>query len=477
MKKDKFLLSFLLGVTMGGVMIFILISRAEYKGKIEFFGKINTLASVGQVIKINNKDFSQKIEKEIKGIVGGETAFLGPHYIKNESSLPQRIEIKAETNPENLTFSPVSQICSLVQLTTGGEYKRAPFVLKDRKGNIWLFFSQDKYSKQEGKGCDEKGVNCENHQYEPYYMISQTNALSFSLPQKLPEIEQFYPKEISAIEDKEGRIWIFLSNSKEKKEIYYLIFDGKEFTSPKRLELAGEKVKRAFSVGRGDLICVLYEDEGGIKLIWTKDLGNTWQGPFLIEERGAFPRALFTENGMLKVVWVNKITRKGVYLTDCQLKEDSLNCTSSPSYLVSGFSTEDESPFLFEDSSSTFWLFWTVKEGEEKGESTKWINFVTSTDLKNFSLPKTLVKRENRWNFELSPFEVGGQIFLAFASENNKYSSEGRVNANIWLGKLGERMAFEILPKQKIGFDEAIIFKENIAPGDYQVLITVGKFK
>jgi len=476
MRKNKFFISFFLGLVLGGLSVLILISQAEYKGKIEYFGKISTLASISQVIKIDNKEFSQKIEKEIKNIFGGETGFLGAHYIKNESSLPQRIKMKIQANPENLDPSPVSQIWQLIQITTDEEYKRAPFILKDKIGNLWLFFSQDRYSKQGGKGCDEEGVDCENHQYEVYYMISQTEALSFSLPQKLPEIEDFYPKEVSALEDKEGKIWIFLSNSKEKNEVYYLIFDGKEFNSPKKLEIVGDKVKRAFSVAKEELICLIYEDDEGIKLVWTEDLGNTWKGPFLIEKRGIFPKGIFTKDGRLKIVWVNKDTKKGVYLTDCQLKEDSVNCTSSLSYLVSGFSTGDEGPFLFEDSSSTFWLFWTVKEGEDKGEITKWINFATSTDLKNFSLPKILVKREDRWNFEPSPFEIEDQIFLVFASENNRYSSEGRVNANIWLGKLGEEMMFEILPEQKIGFDQGIIFRDDIAQGDYQILTTIEKY-
>ena len=476
MRKNKFFISFFLGVVLGGVSALILISQAQYKGKIEYFGRISTLASIGQVIKVDNKEFSQEIEKEIKNIFGGETGFLGAHYIKNESSLPQRVKIKAQVNPENLDPSPVSQIWQLIQITTDEEYKRSPFILKDKRGNLWLFFSQDKYSGQEGKGCDEKGVDCENHQYEVYYMVSQTKALSFSLPQKLPEIEGFYPKEVSALEDKEGKIWIFLSNSKNKNEVYYLIFDGKKFNPPEELEIVGDNVKRAFSVAKEELICLIYEDDEGIKLVWTQDLGNTWKGPFLIEERGTLPKGIFTEDGGLKIVWVDKETKKGIYLTDCQLKEDSVNCTSSLSYLVSGLSTADESPFLFEDSSSTFWLFWTVKEGEDKGEITKWINFATSTDLKNFSLPKTLVKRENRWNLEPLPFEIENQIFLVFASENNRYSSEGRVNANIWLGRLGEEMMFEILPEQKIGFDQGIIFRDDIAKGDYQILTTIEKY-
>jgi len=466
---------FFLGTLAGSLFSFILISKAEFKGKIDYFGKIEILTEVSQSIKLDNKKFNEKIETKTKKIFSGETAFLGAHYIKNESVLPKRIKIITNDNPENLNFLPVEMVWQAVQITTGKTYKRNPSVLKDSRGNLWLFFSQDTYFGQEGKGCDEEGVNCENHQYEGYYIISQDQGISFSQPFKFPEIENFHPKIISPIEDEKGRIWVFLSDSKGEKGIYYFIINNGKFSEPKKLEIVKNNVDFVSVAKKENLIFVIYEDKEGSKIVWTKDFGESWEGPFLIDKRASRARGIFAKDGKLKIVWQNKETKKGIYLTDCNFENSFLNCSSSLVYLVEGFATEDKEPFLLQDSFSNFWLFWTVKEGKEKGKITQWINFATSSDLKKFSLPKILMKRENRWNFSPFAIENKNQIYLFFASENDRYSSEGRVNSNIWMAKLGKEIEIEILPKEKIGFDVAFIFRENLAQNDYLTIVEIKK--
>lgn len=474
-----------LGLFIGtvGIVLATTVAQAQFKGLINFFGKVTGQASVAQSIKLDDRIYGAGAAwtYTAKNIAAGETVFNGPHFIRNTASVPIKVTLETDPNPDNLNPSVVDRVWHNVQITTGPEYKRNPSFFKGQDGAYWLFFAQDTNSTQNGKGCDAGGMSCDNDAYEVFYVVSLDKGETWSAPIKMPNQSTIGTnrRDISAFQDKSGKIWVFVASGQSglNHSIYYYTSSDNGATWVGPQQVPGINGGHISALEVNNYIVLFYEEGSqGIKLVYTKKNAINWKGPVLVDSRGGVPKAIHSNDGKIRVVWTKN--GQGIYMSSCNDNNfgtaSNWSTTAGPIAETVGYFDYD--PYLYQDSYGKYWLFYAPWDNV----ATQWISYVTSTDGSVWSQPKILMKRSNLWNFwPVVSQDDNGNMLIFYASENNY--NNGRVNGNIWLAKSGNwwngnvPMKITIPANSWVGVDISNVFKDDTGASTYKTVTTVKK--
>jgi len=464
----------------GGVLA-VTVAHASFSGIISFFGQVTGQANVNQSIKLDDHVYGTNAAwtYTANNISAGETVFNGPHFIRNTASVPITVTLTTDPNPDNLNPSPVDRVWHNVQVTTGAKYTRNASFFKAQDGAYWLFFAQDTNPNQNGKGCDAiSSPGCDSDTYEIYYSISLDKGVTWSAPIKMSQpITNFKQRDVSAFQDKNGKIWVFVSDGGGYGYIYYYtsVNNGASWNGPTTLWRSGSSANHAWAITKNNSIAVFYQNNG-IKMVYSTDLGSNWNGPVSVASTAGagVPKAVWGSDGNIRVVWTNVVSGNGVgiYMSTSN-GWTNWTMTAGPIAEASGYFDYD--PYLYQDTYGRYWLFWAPWDSAAK---TQWIEYEQSADGLTWTQPKILMKRTGVW--EMWPVvsqDDAGNMMVFYTSENN-YNS-GRVNGNIWLAKSGNwwngnvDMLITIPASKWVGVDISNVFNDHTGASSYRTVTTV----
>ena len=458
-----------------GVVMATTVAQAQFKGLIKFFAQITTTSNVNQSIKVDDHVYGAGAAwtYTANNVAGGETVFNGPHFIRNTASVPIKVTLETDPNPDNLNPSVVERVWHNVQITTGGKYKRDPNFLKTSDGRYWIFFAQS--SREYPNNPNSPG---DYGTYQIYYTVSLDKGETWSIPIALPRVSGIHAFDVAAIQDNTGKIWVFVSDSRRTKQIYYYTSDdnGLTWNGPTAYgSVVGRHVHAIYT--KGGTIAVFFDRGDGIYVDYKKS-GAGWSGAKKIVDYtgAALPKAMQDSSGKVRVVWT--IPSQGIYMSI--MGSDWDEWTHIGPIAQSELGTLWD-PYLYQDSDGKYWLAYAV--WDEGGSGSTWIEYRTSNDCINWSQPKILVKfNDGRRSFwPVIAENENHDRMIIYGSDNNWHSNTSKRDGQIWIAKTGtywatnRSMKITVPANSWIGVIVSNVFKDNTGASTYRTVTTVKK--
>jgi flagellin-like hook-associated protein FlgL len=332
------------------------------------------------------------------------------------------------------------------KLTTDNHYDRNPSYFKASDGTWWLFFARSADGDSNypigclGKGCDEGACDCDAAYYNVYYMTSSDSGTTWT--EGGPIDTGIGQRDVAAFQASDGIIWVFTASgfggSTDNKLRYYT-FDGTTWTGPTILTEAGTSAGHvdAFQASSGR-IWVVYEQSGpDTYVVYTDDNGATWSTPVQVNSGGikaGVPKGMEAQDGTLIVVYTNN--GNGIYMA-----KSTDGTTWTQSGPIADSSVYDYDPVVYQDSDGLYWLFWAPWDSSV---GSQWAEYKISTNGKTWNGPIGFTAGGhgvNQWWDFWPEVGEGSDVLLFYTSEQND-TETGRVDGNIWMAKLQDRMTW-----------------------------------
>lgn len=336
----------------------------------------------------------------------------------------------------SIGFAQIYEISSKKQLTTDPHYDRNPSFFK--KGTTWwLFFvrSQDGDSNYGagclGKGCDVPGCNCDNSEYDVYYIKSTDNGNTWSSELKVTPCSTGQ-RGMAAFVDNTGKIWVFVSSPGTGTIQYCNSNDGITWTGPTGIGVTGYHVD-AFQAKDGK-IYVFYESSG-IKYGYYD--GTTWTHGTVDSTAGmGIPKCMQDSSGRFYCVYANWGSGGKYYYS---VSDDGVTWINKGE-LVNVPGTISNDPVMYQDSNGIYWLFYAPWD---QTENSQWIEYKFSTNGKTWFGPFGLTiggyNGKSWWDFWPEVAE-GSDIIIFYTSEQNTEGND-RIDGNIWMIRLKNKLS------------------------------------
>lgn len=443
------------------VVIFTDFSMAGWNGLVQFFGRVSGASNVSQSILLDGRVYGVNADWNIKinGIVGGETAWNGPHFIENKASVP--IKVTLETDPGS--SGVVDRVWHDIQMSFGMKAENPSFV-KGLDGAYWLFFS--------GGDCGVSDAGCAAPR-GVFYSVSMDEGVTWSSPiaVKAAGAPSGYG-DISAV-SAGGEIWIFASKGSETGSVTYSRSLNNGATWSAWVGVPGVSGKKISAVYASDLMVLVYQGGSGIYAVSSSNKGSSWSPYITIDARGGSPDAAVGPDGIMRVVWDND--GRGIYLS---YSEEDRFVTGSVWKTLAGPVAEtpgifDRDPSLLIDGLGKYWLSYASGDGV-----TDAVRYAVSEDGFDWSSPKILMKRSGARSVSPEVVEAGaGGVIVFFSSDNGFDAAVG--SRNIWLARTGswnERnvpAVISIPGGAKIGADVSNVFSDRSGESVYSMTTKV----
>ena len=472
-KKVKILVGVIIAGAIG-VMVATTVTQAQFKGLIDFFAKVTATSDVSQSIMLDDHIYGVNAAwtYTANNVAGGETVFNGPHFIRNTASVPIKVKLETDPNPDNLDPSVIERVWHNVQITTGGNYKRDPNFLKTSDGRYWIFFAQSS-----NEYPNDPDSSSDYGTYQIYYTVSLDKGETWSIPMALPPvaIDAF---DVAAIQDDTGKIWVFVSGSSGNQQIYYYTSEdnGLTWNGPIAYgSVVGNHIHAIYT--QGGTIAVFFDRGDGIYVDYKKP-GDGWSGPQkIVDVSGAYlPKAMQDSSGKVRVVWT--IPSQGIYMS---VMGSDWNEWTHIGPIAQSSSGSLWDPYLYQDSDGKYWLAYAV--WDEGGSNSTWIEYKTSDDCMNWSQPRILVKfNDGRWSFwPVITENENHERMIIYGSDNNWHSNTSKRDGQIWIAKTGtywninRPMKITVPANSWIGVIVSNVFKDNVGANTYRTVTTVKK--
>lgn len=328
-------------------------------------------------------------------------------------------------------------------ITSNSKYERNATVFEDSNGNLWMFYARaDTITQRSGSDIDDEP-------YMIYYKTSTDKGITWSNATLLNKTRPtgFYQRDLSAMQDSSGKIWVFASSGDSgtyRPLIKYSTTDGGEtWSDAASITIPGEPVDtnnplngsrlgHSHMIYAGGKFHLTFQTSGGSVVKYTSSSDtSTWATAVTIHGSNHYVPKIMVEGNNIYVitvdgpngeVWLAKSTNSGVDWTAIKIGGTE-------------GSWSDWDPFIARLPNGDLGVVWAPNVGSD-GQQLKvmtssddggtWTTPIDFTDGQSGS--------EEWWDYWPQILVVGNtpRVTIFFTSERSATAPEFN-GGNIWL--------------------------------------------